>query len=331
MTERRIVRFHRTGGPEQLAIEAVPEASPGEGEVRIGVRAVGLNRAEVAFREGRYLERPVLPSRIGYEAAGVIEAVGAGVTGLAVGDRAAVMPLLSMSMHGVIGEFAVVPSSIVRRLPAGVAFETAAAAWMQYLTAHGALFDQARVVAGDVVVVTAASSSVGLAALALVREAGGVAIATTRSGEKRDALLAAGASHVIASEQEDVDEAVMRLTAGAGARVILDAVAGPGLAALCAAAAEGGVIVVYGALSGQFTPLPVLAALGKGLTIRGWTLRDLVRSGGLEAAIARIEAGLAEGRLSPVIARRFAFAEIVDAYRFLESNAQVGKVVVSVP
>ncbi len=329
---RRIVRFHETGGAETLRIEAVAEPDPGPGEVRLGVRALGLNRAEVAFRSGRYLERPVLPSRLGYEAAGVGEAVGAGVDGVAVGDAVSVLPLLSMSAHGVAGEFAVVPAALLRPIPTGIWFETAAAAWRQYLTAYGALVEYGRLRAGDVVVITAASSSVGLAAIGLVRSTGGVAIATTRTGAKRDALLAAGASHVVVTDDEDVGPAVTRITAGAGARLVFDAVAGGGLASLAEAAAVGGTIIVYGALSQQFTPLPVLASLGKGLTVRGWTIRDLARD---EAALARacgfVADGLAAGRLAPVIARVFPFDEVVEAYRFLESNAQVGKVVVTVP
>ncbi len=327
----RIVRFHETGGPEVLRIETVEEVAPAAGEVRIAVRAVGLNRAEVAFRSGRYLEKPSLPSRIGYEAAGVVDAVGDGVAGISVGDAVAVVPLLSMSRHGMIGDSAVVPARIVRAIPHGVSFERAAAAFMQYLTAYGALVDYGRIGAGDVVVITAASSSVGLAAIELVRSVGGVAIATTRTGKKRDALMAAGASHVIATDDHEVGPAVARLTDGAGARIVFDAVAGGGLASLAVAAAVGGTIIVYGALSQQFTPLPVLAALGKGLTFRGWTIADLERAGALDRACGFIADGLATGRLAPVIARVFPFEEIVDAYRYLESNAQVGKVVVTIP
>ena len=329
---RRVVRFHETGAADVLRIEAVAEAAPGAGEVRIGVHAAGLNRAEVAFRQGRYLERPELPSRLGYEAAGVVEAVGDEVAGIAVGDRVAVVPLLSMNRHGTIGEFAVVPAEMVRPIPANISFELAAAAWMQFLTAYGALVEYARIEAGDAVVITAASSSVGLAAIGLVRSAGGIAIATTRGAGKRQALLAAGASHVIVTEDEDVGPTVARITGGQGARVVFDAVAGGGLASLAGAAAVGGTIIVYGALSQQFTPLPVLAALGKGLTVRGWTIGDLTRGdGALARACAFVSDGLASGRLVPVIARTFPFAEVVDAYRFLEGNTQVGKVVVTVP
>ena len=331
MAERIVARFHRTGGPEVLALDRVEVGDPGAGEVRIGVKALGLNRAELAFMAGRYLERPALPSRIGYEAAGVVEAIGDGVSELGLGDRVAVLPLLSMSRHGVAGEVATVPASIVRRLPDGLGFERAAACWMQYLTAWGGLFDGAQVQAGDVVVVTAASSSVGLAAIALVREAGGIPIATTRTGEKREALLAAGAELVIVTGTETVGPAVRAVTGGRGARVIFDAVAGPGVAALAEAAAEGGTIVVYGALAEQFTPFPVALAIGKGLTVRGWSLRDLVRSGALARAIEAIEAGVGSGRWQPVVARRFGLEQIGDAYRFMASGAQVGKVVVTVP
>ena len=135
----KIVRFHSIGGPENLKIEEVAFAQPGEGEVKLRVQAVGLNRAEAGFMRGQYFETPQLPSRIGYEAAGVVEAVGPGVDPSWVGKQVATVPGFSMSKNGVLGEEAVVPVESLGEYPAKLSPVEAAAIWMQYLTAYGAL------------------------------------------------------------------------------------------------------------------------------------------------------------------------------------------------
>ncbi len=189
----KIVRFHVTGGPEVLQIEDLPLAQPGEGEVRLTVEAIGLNRAEVMFRQGRYLDAPELPSRLGYEAAGIVDVVGPGASDVHVGDRVSTIPAFSMGEHGVYGESAIVPSYAVAHYPDNLSPAEGAAIWMQYLTAFGALIDIGRLKEGDVVVITAASSSVGLAAIQITKAAGALAIATTRGVDKKQFLLDAGA------------------------------------------------------------------------------------------------------------------------------------------
>ncbi len=161
----RIVYFHKIGGPEVLQIEDKVVPPPGPGEIRIKVKALGLNRAESMFRSGNYLSQAHLPSRLGYEASGVVEALGSGVTGFALGDMVSVMPGIDQGEHGVYGEIATVPAQYVVKHPPSLSFEEAAAAWMQYLTAYGALVDIAAIKQGDYVVIPAASSSVGLAAI----------------------------------------------------------------------------------------------------------------------------------------------------------------------
>ena len=164
----RIVRFHRTGGPEVLQFDELDIGSPKEGEVRIRVRALGLNRAEAMFRSGAYLEAPKLPARLGWEAAGEIEAIGPGVTGFSVGDAVSTIPAFSMNQYGVYGDVAIVPAHAVAKHPAGLSWSEAATIWMQYLTAYGALVEIAPPAMGDAVLITAASSSVGLAAIQIV-------------------------------------------------------------------------------------------------------------------------------------------------------------------
>ena len=326
----KIVRFHSIGGPENLKLEELPSRPPGEGEVKLRVQAVGLNRAEALFMRGLYGETPELPSRIGYEAAGVVEAVGPGVDSSWVGKHVATVPGFSMSKNGVLGEEAVVPADTLGEYPAKLSPIEAAAIWMQYLTAYGALITFGNLKRGDFVLITAASSSVGLAAIQIVNAEGATPIAATRKSNKRAELLSLGASHVIATEEEDLVKRVNEISGGNGARLIFDPVAGPGLEQLAQAAAFEGMVFVYGGLSMQPTPFPMIA-LGKGLSIRGYTLMELRRDPQLlKTAKQYVFDRLADGRFHPKIAKTFPLAQSVEAYQYLESNQQVGKVVITV-
>ena len=328
----RIVRFHQTGGPEVLRIEEVAPSPPGKGEVRIAVKAIGLNRAESLFRQGVYPEAPNLPARLGYEASGTIEAVGAGVTRLKVGDRVSTLPAFSMGRYGVYGDSVVVPSDAVSSFPGNLSFEEGASIWVAYLTSYGALVEHGGLRKGHHVLITAASSSVGHSAIQVVRAAGGVPIATTRNPGKAEMLRQAGADHVIVTGQEDLAARVMEITEGRGADLIFDAVAGPAVEALAAAAAREATIFVYGLLSMEPTPFPLTVALKKGLSLRGYTLFEIVSvPERLDRARSYVFDGLKSGALWPVIDRIFRPLEsIVEAHRYMESNQQNGKIVVTV-
>ena len=327
----KIVRFHQLGGPEVLKIEELPSNQPGENEARLRVQAIGLNRAESMFYHGQYLEEPQLPSRLGYEAAGIVDAVGPGVDKSWIGKRASSIPGFLMTQYGVLGEEAIVPVAMLGEYPDKLSAAEGAAIWMQYLTAWGALVHYGKIAKGDVAVLTAASSSVGLAAIEIVKDAGGVAIAATRGSKKRDELLAAGADHVIATEEEDLVQRVKEITAGKGARIIFDPIGGPIVEKLAEAAAYLGTIYEYGALSPEPTPFPLFTCLRMGLTVRAYTVRELLHDPeALAAGKKYVYERLADGRFRPKIAETFPFAQTVEAYRYLESNAQVGKVVITV-
>ena len=327
----RIVRFHETGDADVLKLEDVPLDDPGKGEVRLQVEAIGLNRAEVLYRQGMYLEMPELPSRIGYEAAGVVDAVGEGVEGIAIGDRVSTIPSFSMGKYGVYGESAIVPSFAAAAYPESLSPVEAAAIWMPYLTAYGALIALGNMHKDHAVLITAASSSVGLAAIQIAKSIGAKAIATTRGPAKKDDLLTAGADHVIVTDEEDLAEQVMAVTSGKGANLIFDPVAGPFLEKLAQAAANGATIFEYGALSMAPTPYPLFDALGKGLSVRGYVLFEIVQKPDLLAAGKQfVYEGLQSGAFKPVVDRTFTLDAIADAHRYMESNRQKGKIVVTV-
>lgn len=327
----RVVRFHELGGPEVLRIENVDMPAPGRGEVQIRVKALGLNRAEALLRSGRYIQTAPLPSGLGLEAAGVVEVVGEGVSGVAPGDAVSIVPPLSMVRWPAYGEIATYPAELVVKHPPALSWEEAAAAWMQYLTAYGALIDIAQLGRDDFVVITAASSSVGLAAIQIANLVGATPIAVTRTSAKKRALVAFGAAHVIASAEEDLEARLKEIAGPDGVRVVFDAVGGPIFEPLTAAMAPGGILIEYGGLSLDPTPFPLPAVLAKTLTLRGYLMHEIVRDPvRLQAAKAFIHDGLSSGSLKPAIARTFPFDQIVEAHRYLEANEQFGKIVVTV-
>lgn len=331
MTRARIIQFHHTGGPEVLQIEEVDVAEPGAGEVRVRAHALGLNRAESMFRSGAYVVEASYPAKIGYEIAGEVEAIGPDVTGFSVGDAVSLLPLSPLTDYAVHGELAIVPAKLLVKHPANLSWEQAAAAWMQFLTAYGAIVEIAQAGEGDFVVIPAASSSVGLAAIQLARRAGATTIALTRSSAKKAQLLEAGAHHVVATAEEDLVARIAEITGGKGARITFDPVGGQTFAQLAEAAAPEGILFIYGALAPEATPLPILQVLPKHLTVRGYDLFELYQKPERFAlALADITAGLADGSLDPIIDRSFAFDAFVEAHRYLESNQQFGKIVVSV-
>lgn len=328
----KIVRFHQLGGPENLRFEEIPAQKPGKGEARLRVEAAGLNRAESMFYHGQYVEAPQLPARLGYEVAGVVEAVGAGVDQSWVGKRVSVVPSFSQNRYGTLGEQAVVPEIALAEYPGNLTPVQGAAIWMQYITAYGALVQVGGVMRGDFISIPAASSSVGLAAIAIVRDAGATAIAVTRTRAKKDELLSLGAHHVIVTQEEDYAARIKEITGDKGVRLTFDPVGGPFVQKLVAACAPGGIIFEYGLLSGEPTPFPLSEALPKGVSMRGYTMMEVTQNPKTSAAAQRyIFERLADGRFVPKIAKTFPFAQLVDAYRFLESNQQIGKIAVTVP
>jgi len=330
----KTVRFHEFGGPEVLRFESLEVGEPSAGEVRVRIEAIGLNRAEVNFRSGRYIERAQLPARLGYEAAGVIEALGEGVTDFSIGEAICVFPAFSMNKYGVYSEHAIVPASAVLKRPAGLSTMEAASIWMQYLTVWGALIDISGVVPGDAIVITAASSSVGLAAIQVANHMGAVPIAVTRTEAKENALLEAGATHVIVTEKQTLETEVLRITGGKGANIAFDPIGGPTVASLAASMASGGWLILYGDLSGQAqnTIFPLGPSARRGFAMRGYMVFEIIHEHRrFKRARAFVEDGLREGFLKPKIARTFPFDEIVEAHRYMEANQHVGKIVVTVP
>jgi NADPH:quinone reductase-like Zn-dependent oxidoreductase len=323
----RTVRFSELGDPEVLRIEEEPDPTPGPGEVAVDVAAIGLNRAESMFRRGEYIEATTLPARLGYECSGTVAALGEGVTRWSVGDRISVVPAFSMNDYGVYADRAVVPARALVPLPEATSWVDGAAVWMPFLVGYGGLVETGGLRAGDHVLITAATSSVGLAGIAVANRVGAVPIATSRSSSKAPQLRDAGASHVVDTGEEDLVDRVLEITDGRGCEHVFDAVAGPAVADLARATAAGGILTIHGLLSGQPTPFP--AETLPDLWMRTYTLFAMTHDPErLRRAAAFVGAGLRDGSFSPQVDRVFdGLDQVVDAHRHLESNTQVGKIV----
>jgi NADPH:quinone reductase-like Zn-dependent oxidoreductase len=326
----RTIKFAQAGGPEVLEFIEVEVPAPGPHEVRIKVKAIGINRAESMWRNDKYVESPIFPAGLGYEAAGIVDAVGNDIADFAVGDIVSTIPAFSLNRYSAYGEVILAPDHAVVKHPESLSFVEAASVWMMFITAYGALVFDARVKAGDFVIIPAASSSVGLAAIQIANYAGATPIALTRTSEKKQRLHEAGAPHVIVTQEQDMLAEVMRITDGNGARVAFDPVGGRNFAKLVAALTFQGIAYIYGALSEDDTAMPVLEMIRKMPMVKGYSIRlvtgDAERR---KAAVEYVTKGLAIGALKPIIDRIFKFDEMVEVHQYLENSGQFGKIVVT--
>jgi NADPH:quinone reductase-like Zn-dependent oxidoreductase len=223
----RTIKFAHAGGPEVLEFIEMEVPAPGPHEVRIKVKAIGINRADSMWRNDKYVESPIFPAGLGYDCAGIVDAVGKEVTDFAMGDIVSTIPAFSLNKYSSYGEVILAPDHAVVKHPESLSFVEAASVWMMFITAYGALVVDAHMKAGDFVIIPAASSSVGLAAIQIANHAGATPIALTRTSDKTKRLHEAGAAHVVATQEQDIVAEVMRISNGHGARVAFDPVGGP--------------------------------------------------------------------------------------------------------
>ncbi len=331
----RVAEFTAVGGPEQLKIVDRDLPAPENGEVQVDIKAAGLNRAELMFLAGEYLSGPVLPSKIGMEGSGIITAVGPDVSDYNVGDEVSITPHIDISKYGVMAELANVPVYSLQPKPAGVSFAEAATFWMAYPTAYGGIVQAGglREGSGQSVLISAASSSVGIASIQVAHAHGAKAIATTRTDAKVADIKAAGADHVITTDglsAEEFGDKVRDVTDGKGFDVAFDPVAGSMVDLLADAAGNDAMVVEYGFLAGEMPLLPLFPMMRKGFAVTGFHVgfHLLSQSDRLKVASAHLLPRWQDGTYKAVIDKRFAFEDVAKAYEHLASNSQFGKVVV---
>jgi NADPH:quinone reductase-like Zn-dependent oxidoreductase len=326
----RTIKFRQAGAPEVLEFVEMEVPTPGPHEVRIKVKAIGINRADSMWRNDKYTEPVKFPAGLGYDAAGIVDAVGKDVADIAVGDAVSTIPAYSLNKYFTYGEIILVPEHAVVKHPESLSFVEAASVWMMFITAYGALVFDAHVKAGDFVIIPAASSSVGLAAIQIANYAGATPIALTRTSEKKTRLHEAGAAHVIATQEQDMVAEVMRITNGNGARIAFDPVGGPDLPKLISALTNQGIAYIYGALSEGDTAIPVLEMIRRMPTVKGYSIRLVTGDeASRKVAVEYVTKGLASGALKPIIDRIFKFDDMVEVHRYLENSGQFGKIVVT--
>jgi len=323
------------GGPETLEWQDVPTPSPAAGQVLIAVRAVGVNYPDVLIIEDRYQTKPPRPFSPGAEISGVVEAVGAGVSGFAAGDR-----VLALVGHGGMAEKAVAEAGRCVALPDAMPFDEAAALVFTYGTSYYALVDRAGLRPGETLLVLGAAGGVGLAAVELGKAMGARVVAAVSSQEKLDVALGRGADAGLVYPRGAIDRAGQKALSGAfkdacapgGADVIYDAVGGDYAEPALRSIAWKGRYLVVGFPSG-IPSLPLNLPLLKGCDVLGvfWgaaVARDLARH---RASVDELYSLYRQGRIRPNISQRFHLAQAGDAIAALASRQTTGKVVVTVP
>ena len=320
----KAIHVHRYGGPEALVLEELPTPQPGSGQALVKIEAIGVNFIDVYHRTGLY-PAPQLPRPMGVEAAGVVEAVGAGVTEVRVGDRVA---YASTGAPGAYAEYALVPAARLVILPEGVDTRTAAAAMLQGMTAHYLVHSTYPLKRGDACLIHAAAGGVGLLLCQMARRAGARVFGTVSTEEKARLARQAGAEATIRYTEQDFDAEVRRLTNGEGVQVVYDSVAKDTFDKSLNSLAPRGYLILYGQSSGPVPPFDANQLSMKGsLFLTRPTLYHYTRTREelLERAqdvLNRISAGTLKIRIGAI----FPLAEAAEAHRQLEGRKTTGKV-----
>jgi NADPH:quinone reductase-like Zn-dependent oxidoreductase len=339
----RAVVVSKHGGPEVLQVQEMPDPPVGPGEVRIAVKAAGINFAETVARMGLYPDAPPLPCVMGYEVAGDVESVGEGVEDLKVGD-----PVFAGTRFGGHAELVTVPADLAFPLPQAFSYEEATAFPVNYVTAQAGLVTMGGLEEGDRVLVHAAAGGVGIAATQIAKLRGAEVFGTA-SASKHDAIREQGVDHAIDYRNLDYAEEVMRITGGEGVDVILDALGPTSARKGYKILRPGGCLIVYGASEVSTGETRNLLAVGRAVltapfaTIPWWKsvgiinenkgvfglnmLHWLDTEGSLDRVIRPLMAELEKGSIRPVVSEVFRFDQAADAHRFIGERRNVGKVV----
>jgi NADPH2:quinone reductase len=308
------------GGPEMMRLEEVLDLAPGPGQVLVRVKAAGVNPVDTYIRTGTYTRRPSLPYTPGGDAAGLVEAVGEGVTRLRTGARV----YTASSLTGTYAEQVVCLDVQVHPLPERITFAQGAGIAIPYATAYRALFHRARAVAGETVLVHGASGGVGLAALQIARSSGLTVLGTVGTDRGRELVLREGAHEVFDHTRDDHLDAVVAATGGRGADIILEMLANANLGRDLKAIARYGRIVVIG--SRGTVQIDPRDAMARDAAILGMVLSN-TPDHELASIHRALAAGLENGTLRPITGRELPLVEAPAAHRLVMDSGAYGKIV----
>lgn len=311
--------FEQSGGPEVLTYGEVPDPEVGPDTVLVRVQAVSIEGGDVISRR---IGQPASPRHVvGYQAGGVVEAVGPAVTRFAPGDRVA-----AFNPFGSHAELFAVPEGHCFAVPEGVAMDVAATVPITFGTAHDALFEFGRLKAGETVLIQGAAGGVGVACVQLARRAGATVIGTAHGEDRLERLRALGLDHGIDYAREDIGVRTRELTGGRGADLVVDMAGGKSLAQLFDALAYRGRIAAIGGSSGTFPTFSFRDLLSKNVTVVGVYLALEIATPRIHEAIAGYYARIAAGELTMPIDRAFPLAEAAAAHAHIEQGHPFGRV-----
>jgi NADPH2:quinone reductase len=313
------------GPPDSLELQDLPDLVPGPGQVAVDVRAAGVNFPDVLTVQGKYQVKPPLPFTPGNEFAGVVRALGEGVRGLKIGDR-----VIGFTQTGAFAQQAVAPAAALMPMPPGMDFDTAAAITLTYGTSHHAVVDRGQLKAGETMLVLGAAGGVGLAAIEIGKALGARVIAAASSPEKLEVCRAHGADVLIDYTKEDLREALKAATGGKGPDVIYDPVGGQYSEPALRSIAYRGRHLVIGFAAGDIPKLPWNLMLLKSASVVGVFWGDFARREpqANAAAMREMLGWMAEGKLKPLVSKRYALAETAQALNDMAERKVTGKVVI---
>jgi NADPH2:quinone reductase len=322
----RAVLCKAFGPPESLVVEETPSPALREGAVRVAVHAAGINFGDTLMIEGKYQEKPPFPFTPGFEIAGEVVEIGAGVTELKQGDR-----VMGTSENGGYAEEAAVPAGNLSVIPDAMPYDVAAGFPVAYGTSHGALDWRAHLQPGETLLVHGAAGGVGLTAVEIGKAMGATIIATASTPEKLEIAKRHGADHLIDYTKEDIKERVRALTDGRGADVVYDPVGGDAFDASLRSIAWEGRIIVIGFAGGRVPQIPANLVLVKNCDIIGfyWGSYRKRKPAVVRDSYRQLFGWWSEGKLKPHISDRFDLAEVATAMRVLRERRATGKVVLT--
>ncbi len=318
---------HELTGPAALRLEEVPEPYPGLGQVRVQVRACGVNFADSLITRGQYQLQPQPPFSPGFEVAGEVLELGAGVTSIAVGDR-----VIGIAGHGGYAEQAVIDAHRCVAMPAAMSFVHGAAFPVVFGTSHIALWHRARLQAGETLVVHGASGGVGLTAVAIGKQLGATVIATASSPEKLEVARQHGADHLINSRTEDLRVRIKALTDGRGADVVYDPVGGDLFTASLRSVAFEGRILVIGFAGGTVPQIPANHLLVKNVDVIGvnWPAYAELNPHVMTTSFHMLMDWYLAGAIQPYISATYPLEQAVEALHQVVTRQSTGKVIIAV-
>jgi NADPH2:quinone reductase len=316
----KVIQVHEFGGPEVLKLEEIPTPRPAAGQVLVRIHAAGVNPYDTYMRNGLYPVKPPLPYTPGSDAAGVVEAVGEGVTKVKPGDRV----YTAKTLTGAYAEYALTLESQVHPLPAKITFAQGAGIWVPYGTAYHALFHSSGARAGETLLIHGASGGVGIAAVQIASAMGMTVVGTCGSEKGLELAKREGAHHVCNHTKPDYREQILKTTGGLGVNVILEMLANVNLGHDLKLLAKNGRVIVIGSRGDvTISPRDIMSRRG---SIRAFTLWGITEAEEKEIH-AGILAGLENGTQRPVVGKELPLAEAPRAHKEVLEPGSFGKIV----